>query len=522
MRAALAAIPAIASMASIVAATMLVGCASATRFENEPLTTAQPNPERRTIDVSHPDRPLILVAISGGGSRAAALGWVVLSELDRHPYVQDGATRSLADDVGVVSSVSGGSVIAASFAVDGTAGLPSFESKFLQPDNMEALAVSITNPFSLIATASRGAPRTDQVEALFDERLFHHRTFKDLNQPGHPYLVMNATDMSMGERFAFTPNLFDDICSDLDREPISVGVGASSAVPIVLAPIAFRNHTAPRDGPPCAARPATDWPAFEVLKKTSPWIDLDAYKRARYENDLRHGLPPAGWTGPPPEVFRPIDYVYLVDGGLADNLGVHGLMQVFPAPEGPRIVAPANASDTPHTILEAVNRGEVTRLVVLVINARAESKSTTDMATSPERPGIGAMFGAVTSIPIDATTASVQAQMDDLLDQVKNAAKAARDNAALRGVAAFQALRVYGIEVDFDQLRGDAALRDQAKSVPTSWTITPANLEVMKRAGTLLLDQHPCFQRLLLDLGAQGAPTGATADVVRLNCPTGE
>jgi hypothetical protein len=54
----------------------LTGCA-ATRFENVPLEASQANVERRAIDLSHPERPVILVAISGGGSRAAALGWVV-------------------------------------------------------------------------------------------------------------------------------------------------------------------------------------------------------------------------------------------------------------------------------------------------------------------------------------------------------------------------------------------------------------------------------------------------------------
>ena len=60
--------------------------------------------------------PLILVAISGGGSRAAALGWVILREVAKFRYSTDGQTRGLIDDIGVVSSVSGGSVIAAHFA----------------------------------------------------------------------------------------------------------------------------------------------------------------------------------------------------------------------------------------------------------------------------------------------------------------------------------------------------------------------------------------------------------------------
>jgi NTE family protein len=98
----------------------LAGCAA--HFENTALTAGHTNAERRTIDDSHPDRPLILVAISGGGSRAAALGWAVLRELSTFHYMTNGQSRSLIDDVGVVSSVSGGSVIAADFALMGKRG----------------------------------------------------------------------------------------------------------------------------------------------------------------------------------------------------------------------------------------------------------------------------------------------------------------------------------------------------------------------------------------------------------------
>jgi len=44
------------------------------------------------------------------------------------------------------------------------------------------------------------------------------------------------------------------------------------------------------------------------------------------------------------------------------------------------------------------------------------------------------------------------------------------------------------------------ALRDKAKEIPTLWTISKPNLDVIEGAGTTLLRQHPCFQRLLNDL----------------------
>jgi len=136
----------------------LAGCA-ATRFENAPLTAVQINDERRAVDVSQPERPLILVAVSGGGSRAAALGWAVLQELRKFSYAANGQSRSLIDDIAVVSSVSGGSVIAAHFALYGPRGLDQFAQDFLAPDNTRTLALTAVNPLTWARLAISGSSR---------------------------------------------------------------------------------------------------------------------------------------------------------------------------------------------------------------------------------------------------------------------------------------------------------------------------------------------------------------------------
>jgi NTE family protein len=290
----------------------MTGCA-ATRFENVPLEASQANVERRAIDLSHPERPVILVAISGGGSRAAALGWVVLRELSKLHYGVGAQSRSLTDDIGVVSSVSGGSVIAAHFALNGAAGLDRFAPDFLDPDNMRTLGLDAINPFTWFRLAILGEARVDIVEALFDKQLFKNKTFAELNQRGKPYLILNATDMASGEVFAFTPRRFDDICSDLDKSPISVGVGASSAVPVVISPVAFQNYSVQH----CRGRPTPQWILDRLEGRFAPYVNLEEFKLARYANDLRHGN----------NSFRQIDYLYLLDGGLADNLAIHGLLE---------------------------------------------------------------------------------------------------------------------------------------------------------------------------------------------------
>ena len=471
-----------ASVLAMALALGLAGCA--TRFENHPLASGQSNPERRAVELSDPERPLILVAISGGGSRAAALGWVVLRELAQYRYLgRDGGPRALTDDIAVLSSVSGGSVIAAHFALNGAPGLDRFEPDFLAPDNTRSLGLEALNPVTWLSLALTGAARSDLVEQLLDRQLFQNKTFADLNQPGKPYLILNATDMASGEVFAFTPQRFDDICSDLDAQPISSGVAASAAVPIVFTPIAFRNFAAEH----CAGRPVPTWVANRLKGRFAPYLNLDSFKLARYANDLRHG----------PNSFRQIDYLYFLDGGLADNLGVHGLMEAVSSPNAVPIVAAASAQ--PGTLLKAINDGRFKKIAVILVNARADPASA--IYQSDRRPGILGMVSSVTSVPIDSASTSVNAQLEVLLAQFN---ASGGGNGGASGDPRFAGLKVYSVEIDFDQLRASdpaqRALRDKVKAVPTLWTISKPNLDVIEQAGKLLLRQHPCFQRLLGDM----------------------
>ena len=469
----------------LVACLVLTGCAS-TRFENYPLADGQANQERRAVDVSHEKRPLILVAISGGGSRAAALGWAVLGELRKFHYSVDGQSRSLTDDIAVVSSVSGGSVIAAHFALYGAQGLDRFAPDFLDPDNMHTLGLDAANPITWFQLAITGSARIDVVEELFDKQLFKNKPFSELNQPGKPYLILNATDMASGEVFAFTPKRFDDICSDLDKQPISSAVGASSAVPIVLSPVAFQNYSSKH----CQGRAEPQWITTKLQGRFAPYVNLEEFRRARYANDLRHGK----------NGFRQIDYLYLLDGGLADNLAIHGLLETISSPYAAPITAkPGSGLNESNTLLQAINTGQIKKVVVISINARADPAS--DIYQSPTRPGIGKMIGSVASVPIDSASAGVNAQMEALLAEL-NAAGGGGP-----GDPQFTGLQVYGVQIDFDQLRGNDAtqreLRDKAKGIPTLWTITKDNRIIIEQAATTLLYQHPCFQRLLIDLGIQ-------------------
>jgi hypothetical protein len=78
--------------------------------------------------------------------------------------------------------------------------------------------------------------------------------------------------------------------------------------------------------------------------------------------------------------------------------------------------------------------------------------------------------------------------------------------------------RAAGISVDFEQFSSDQRqLQTAVKNIGTSWSLSPIQLQQAVEAGRILLRQHPCFQRLLLDVNTRPAPT--EPEVVRKSCP---
>src|SRR5262245_314366 len=59
------------------------------------------------------DEVFVVLALSGGGSRAAAFSYGVLEELEKTKIKVAGRERTLLDEIDVISSVSGSSVTAA-------------------------------------------------------------------------------------------------------------------------------------------------------------------------------------------------------------------------------------------------------------------------------------------------------------------------------------------------------------------------------------------------------------------------
>lgn len=474
--------------AALAACVGLAACASAP--ENRPLAAGAGNLERRSIAPPDPAEPVILVAFSGGGARAAALAYSVLHQMRDTTYHLGGEQKRLVDDVRLVSSVSGGSVTAAWFGLRQADGLDELKCRFLEHDNMSALVWKGLNPITWFRMWFGSYTRIDALEELLDQRLFEHHTLQDLNAPGRPFVVFNATDMAAGQSFAFTPRRFDDICSAYDEVPLSVAVSASAAFPVLLTPVNFHNNS-----PGCigAPRPA-EWISVALRSEATPYLNLPRYRDARYSNDLRHRDQP---------LFRNVDELHFLDGGLADNLGLQSIRSAI-----------FDQYDDTH-LRTAINDGKIGKLVVIVVNARSDPPSALDQDAGA--PGIVSMVGSVVSTPIDATTASVDAHLAALLTELSTAASLAPAH-----LARFAGMQVYAIQVDFDQLPvatdAERALMQQVKNIPTSWNIAPADLAAIEKVGPLLLTRDPCYQKLLADL--QAAPPAVGAAVGPEACAT--
>lgn len=252
-------------------------CSTAHYPVNPKLARVDPDAGYRASRVlaSEPGDTLFMhLSLSGGGVRAAAFGFGVLEALRDTAIVWEGRRQRLIDQLDILTAVSGGSILAASYALRGVDGLPDFEARFLNASMQQDLESAALTPHSLWRLQSPRFGRSDLLAEHLDERLFDGATFADLSRrPRKPFVIIYASDMHNGSRFDFVQDQFDALCSDLDGVPLARAVAASSAVPMLLSPITLWNHSGGSSG-----------------------------------------------CGDPP----PRPYLHLLDGGLSDNVGARG------------------------------------------------------------------------------------------------------------------------------------------------------------------------------------------------------
>jgi NTE family protein len=223
----------------------LVGCA--TRPVNPPITQVDPKTGYRfEVRQAHTPREkenLVILAFSGGGTRAAAFSYGVLEFLRRTEVTgPQGQTMRLLDAVDVITGVSGGSFTALAYGLYGDKLFDEYEQRFLKRDVQGEIIARTFSPRNWGALWSLGWGRSELAAQLYDEILFNGATFGDLDRGRGPLILASATDISTGARFVFNQTTFDVLCSDLNAVPLSRAAAASSAVPVVLSPVTINNY----------------------------------------------------------------------------------------------------------------------------------------------------------------------------------------------------------------------------------------------------------------------------------------
>jgi NTE family protein len=434
---------------------------------NQPIKELHPDAGYRAAQVKDPensDHMLLFLTFSGGGTRAASLSYGVLEELRKTEVVIDGKKRLLLDEVDAISGVSGGSFTAGYYGLFGNRIFQDFETKFLKKNIQGALLLGVINPLNWPKLFSGTFGRSDLSADYYDKHIFEGKSFSDMAARKGPVIVINATDMSYGTRIGFTQDSFDLICSDLSSYPVARAAAASSAVPMVLSPITLRNYAGT-----CGYKIPE---RFEEMLKGRTVSERQFY----LANNLSVYLDS--------EKKR---YIHLIDGGVADNLGLRALLD--------RVMMQGSVWES----IKGTPLEKVRKVVLIVVNAETEPDKKWDRI---ERiPPFGAMASAYSSIAIERyneeTLALLKESVKSWADEIKT--KRCQGGVVSSEPGSCGDINFYVIEVKFDALR-DETERMYFKRLPTSFKLDPEQVEKLRDVAHRLLVQSEEFQRLLGDL----------------------
>jgi NTE family protein len=449
----------------------------------------------------------VILAFSGGGTRAAAFSYGVLEALQAVAYQPAGGpSRTLLEDVDVISSVSGGSFTAAHYALFGTAGFKRFEDDFLYRNIQGKLILRALAPWNWFRLMRSDYSRIDLAADLYDENVFGGATFATLLQQsrGRPYVLLNATDMTLGARFEFTQDQFDLLCSDLSPVPVARAVAASSAFPILLSPMTLHNHT----GEACNTfRPPT-WLDQGLKSVGSPRRLTLARNMISYREQVS---------------TRP--YVHVLDGGLSDNIGLRG----------PYVAL--SGQDSAWSVFSKINAGKIRRVLVIAANAKTGRDPGWDARQSP--PGVSGVLGLVTTGPMGnysfETVQLVAEHFQRLNGEIANfkaCERLARDKCPNFQLPFELASEVdfHAVELAFDKLTDKAAdqvtdadrrLQRCLEGFATSFALPRAQVTLLRQVARRLLVTSPELVAAMKRIAPSWTPPASPIDasLVEEACP---
>ena len=469
-------------LATTLLSCLLVGLAGcATRPVNPPIKEVAPNggydfQSRQKYDSNKEN--LVILAFSGGGTRAAAFSYGVLEYLHRTEIVKpDGSKFRLIDGVDIITGVSGGSFTALAYGLYGEKLFADYEQRFLKRNVQGEIIARSFNPAYWGDLSSTGWGRSELAAQLYDEILFNGATFGDLNRGSGPFIMASATDISSGGRLTFQQGIFNLLCSDLDSVKLSRAAAASSAVPVVLSPVTINNYggTCGATIPPWMARFA----AAEEPPRPASRALRELHDAAKYADSAHH------------------PYIHLVDGGVSDNLGMRGVLDALSLMEALSDAGLPSPLD------------HVKHIVVFVVNSL--SSPPTQWDESEHGPGTIEVLLKSTGVPIDHYSFEAVETLKDTaarwqaMRRVRELAQCSSqpDSPICKSVHVPQA-QIYAIDVSFEALKNkDRAEFDYLNDQPTSFVLPAEAVDRLRAAAGRIISESPQFNRLLLQSGAK-------------------
>lgn len=359
-------------------------------------------------------------------------------------------------NVDVVVGVSGGSVLAAYFALKGEETIPLFYKRFLHQNFQRQVVKQAFSMSNLPRLASPEYGRGDLLQEQFENYLFGKTTFRDLEKNAKgPFAIISATDMGIGERFNFTQEYFDPMCIDLGDLRLARAVAASSSVPMVFAPITLNNN-----GGHCQYTPPLQLVSDSESGKKQLQTRKEFFERFQKYSDSKN---------------RP--YIHLIDGGLTDNLGMRSLLDM--------------TEMYPEKLLtHKIKQNKIRHIVVINVNAQNEVSS--DLDKSAAVPGFRDVVSAIVNIPIDQHSQESLRRFRAFVDQWN------KDKQNEDIYFSFVSLNLKDLP--------PSQLRDKVLNIPTSFYLPPEDVDNLRTAAAELMKQSLDYRNLLAEFAAHPNP----------------
>ncbi len=458
----------------LAASLFLVACGSFPR--NPPLKNYDPNTGYRFDQLEardNTDSLFVIVTFSGGGTRAAALSYGVMEALRDTTIEWRGRRISLLSEVDVISSISGGSFPAAYYALHGSVIFDEFPDKFLYRPIQSELVKQVFKPDNWPNLAGSSYGRSDLAAEFYNREVFDGGTYADImERRRRPFVILNATDMTTGRQFPFIQDQFDLICSDLSSIPLARAAASSSAFPGVLTALTFENY------------------AGSCNYSQPSWVDramrdhgsrINPGRTARAENRLSYTQ----------EGEERRTYIHLMDGGVADNIGLRGPLTAI------------STTNNPWSVLRLMNNRKVDNLLVIVVNAATEPATIRDR--KPTVPGLVDTVTASATVPLDnysfdtinllRATVNEFNKEEELIEGCKRLAAQAGDQCAIDIVAPHR-VNLFPAQVAFEYINSDED-RKWFKNLPTTFELPRETIDKLREVGRKLLSEDPEFTKFL-------------------------